>query len=323
MTPCRGAPLLDRSPQPLVVGVVVDEDDLVPRVVEAQQRAQRLDDHAGRLVVRRDVQADQRKLAARRLAAPRRRPGGAAGRGDPAAPLLGAERVADLPQVGAGQHRGEDLEEPQQQAAGGAGRAEVAGEGPLERVHQVDDEQEDARRPAQVGPGVPAPGHREPDQARGGQPGDGVDRVVLGDLEQAQHRDDDPGQHRGAPDREREAPDRGPGAGRREPVAGLNEQGRRAQRRRDDPGQHERCEHRTCLHFTRQSDRATHLPDSSVARARSLYSVISRRRGQGGKPPARSAAQRRGGRAGAAQCMRWPAPRVPFPRPTPEGGSKS
>ena len=38
LDPVPGAPLLDRAPQALVVGVVVDHDDLVARVVEPQQR---------------------------------------------------------------------------------------------------------------------------------------------------------------------------------------------------------------------------------------------------------------------------------------------
>src|ERR1035438_8979690 len=37
------APGLDRAPQRLVVGVVVDDDDLHAGVVEAQQRAERVD----------------------------------------------------------------------------------------------------------------------------------------------------------------------------------------------------------------------------------------------------------------------------------------
>ena len=105
------APRLDRPPQALVVGVVVDQDDLVARVVEAHQRAERVDDHVRRLVVRRDVQADERKLADRGQLRGR-------DRRDLPVPGLRADRVADLPQVGAGQDRGEQLEEPQQQPAG-------------------------------------------------------------------------------------------------------------------------------------------------------------------------------------------------------------
>ena len=55
------APGLNRPPERLIVGVVVDEDDLDPGVVKAQQRAERVDDHARRLVVRRDVHAHQRR----------------------------------------------------------------------------------------------------------------------------------------------------------------------------------------------------------------------------------------------------------------------
>ena len=42
----------------------------------------------------------------------------------------------------------------------------MAVHGPLERVDQEDDEQEHGRGPAQVRAGRPAPGHRQPDQAR-------------------------------------------------------------------------------------------------------------------------------------------------------------
>ena len=73
-----------------------------------QASTERLDDHGRRLVVRRDVQADHGQLAIRHGEPGRRR--------DPAPPVLGAERVADLPQVRAAQQRGEDLKQPEQYA---------------------------------------------------------------------------------------------------------------------------------------------------------------------------------------------------------------
>src|SRR5208282_3923393 len=131
-----------RTPEILVVGVVVDQDDLVARIVQAEQGAQRLDDHVRRLVVRRDVQADHGQLAVRH-----RQPGPAR---DAAAPVGGAQRVAEFPKVRAAQYGGEYLEQPEQDTAHGAERPEVAVEGPLNRVDQVHHEQEHGGGPAQV-----------------------------------------------------------------------------------------------------------------------------------------------------------------------------
>ena len=58
--------------------------------------------------------------------------------------MLGAEGFADLPQVRARQYGREQLKKPQQHAAGGAGRPGSAGEGPLQRDRQVNDDQEGA-----------------------------------------------------------------------------------------------------------------------------------------------------------------------------------
>jgi hypothetical protein len=236
LDPVPRAPPLDRPPQALVVGVVVDEDDLVVRVLKAHQRAERVDDHVRRLVVRWDVQADEREIAG---GGQLRRGGGR----DLPQPGLRADGVADLPEVGAGEDCGENLEAPQQQPADGARHPQVAGEGPVQDVGQVDDEQEDARRPAQVAAGVPAAGHGKPDQAPGNQAGHGGDRIVLGHPEQPQRNRHDRGQHRCARQREREPAGGGPRAGRPVPRLGADEQRGRAQRRGQDPGQHERSEH--------------------------------------------------------------------------------
>jgi len=230
------APGLDRPPQALVVGVVVDQDDLVARVIQAHQRAQRVDDHVRRLVVRRDVQADERQLAEGR-----QHRGG--DRLDPPVPGLRADRVADLPQVGAGQDRGEQLEEPQQHPARLAGRVELAVEGPLQDVDEVDGEQEDARRPAQVGARIPAPGHRQPDQAAHDQPCDARDRVVLADPEQPHGDRDQRAEHHRADDRGHKPAGGRPRPGTARRACGVDKQRDGAYRRGYDPGQHKRSEH--------------------------------------------------------------------------------
>ena len=234
------APGLDRAPQALVVGVVVDQDDLVARVIQAHQRAQRVDDHVRRLVVRRDVQADERQLADRGQLRGR-------DRREPPVPGLRADGVADLPEVGAGQDRGEQLEEPEQHPARLAGRAEMAVEGPLKDVDEVDGEQEDARRPAQVGARVPAPGHRQPEQAAGDQAGHARDRVVLADPEQPHRHRDQRAKHHGADDREREPAGGRPRSGGPRRVRGAGKQRDGADRRGQDPGQHKRSKHEPAL----------------------------------------------------------------------------
>ena len=92
-----------------VVGVVVDGYDLVVRVVQAAQRGEGLDDHFGRLVVRRDVQADERLV----VGVLRRR----ARFDDVAAPVLGAERITQLPLVSTGEPAGQNLQRPQDDSA--------------------------------------------------------------------------------------------------------------------------------------------------------------------------------------------------------------
>ena len=134
-------------------------------------------------------------------------------RGDPPAPALGAERVAELPQVGAGHERREQLEQPTAAGRRRAGRAEMAVECPVQREGEVDDEQENARRPAQVRAGGPLPRGREPDHARDRDPGDAEDEVVLGHPDQLQYPRHQRGQHRGAEHGQEEAAGGGPRPG--------------------------------------------------------------------------------------------------------------
>ena len=95
-------PRLDRAPQPFVVGVVVENLDLVVRIVEGTQRGQRLDDHLWRLVVTGDLEADEWIRTVRHL--------GELLSPDPAHPAGAAKRVAELPQIGATEARGDQLE---------------------------------------------------------------------------------------------------------------------------------------------------------------------------------------------------------------------
>ena len=235
MIPVPLAPGLHRPPEVLVVGVVVDQDDLVARVVQAEQGAQRFDDHVRRLVVRRDVQADHGELAVRHG-----QPGPAR---DAAAPVLGTQRVAEFPKIGAAQHGGEYLEQPEQHAAHGADRPEVAVEGPLDRVDQVHHEQEHGRGPAQVSAGRPAPGHRQPDQAGGHHARHPGHQVVLGRPEQPQGEGHRRGQQRRADHGEQEAPHGRPRPGAAVDEPRGREQGRRAERRGNEGSQQDRLKH--------------------------------------------------------------------------------
>jgi len=126
--------------------------------------------------VRRDVQADHGQVAVRH--------GQRSGRRDPAPPVLGAERVADLPQVYAGQDGGEYLKHPEQHSARSADRPEVAGESPVERVGKVHHEQEHAGGPAHVRAGGPPPGRWHPDQAREYHGGGSCYQVLPGRMEE-------------------------------------------------------------------------------------------------------------------------------------------
>jgi hypothetical protein len=56
------AVLLDRSPQSLVLGVVVDHENLEIGVVQVLEAAQGLDDELGRLVMDRNVDRDERQI---------------------------------------------------------------------------------------------------------------------------------------------------------------------------------------------------------------------------------------------------------------------
>ena len=203
--------------------------------------------------MRRHVQADHRQLAVRH--------GQRGGRRDPAPPVLGAERVADLPQVSAGQQRGKDLKQPEQQAADSTEGPEVAVERPLERVGQVDHEQEYARGPAHVGPCGPAPGHGQPDQAREHQGGHSGDQVVLGGPQQPQHPRGRCGDHDGADQGQGEAPHRRPGTGVMLVPPRGQEQGRRAKR---------------CGHDRREQYRLKHSsPHRMRARGRSRFRAVT------------------------------------------------
>ena len=91
--------------------------------------------------------------------------------------------------------------------------------------------------------GVPPPGHRQPDQAGQNQPGGAVDGKMLGVAQQAQGRDDDGRERRGAGNGEAEPADRRPGASRPGAATGLDEQSRGAYRGGDDTGQNQGCEH--------------------------------------------------------------------------------
>ena len=160
---------------------------------------------------------------------------------NPPAPGLRADGVADLPQVGAGQERGEHLEEPQQQPAGGARRARDGWR-----------RSSPARRPGRRRTGrcsTPSTGGhgRSTGGSPGARPGSPTTRpatpaIVLCSVtpsSRSTHRHDR-GQHRGARQREREPPGGGPRPGRPAAVPGPDEQRGRAQRRGQDPGQHER-----------------------------------------------------------------------------------
>ena len=202
----------------------------------------------------------------------------AADRGHPAAPVLGAERVADLPQVGDRQYRREHLEEPEQHAADRAGRAEVAGERPVEREGQVDDEQERGRRPAQVRPRRPAPGHRQPDHADGDQAGHAGDQVAAGRVQQFQDDGGGRGEHRGADHGQEEPADNRPRPGHLPVQPPGQEQGRRAQRSSDDSGDDQRLKHESPLFgsFCQPSPSADgRLSEAGTSRLRAIHAQIA------------------------------------------------
>jgi hypothetical protein len=230
------APRLHRAPERLVVGVVVDHDDLVRRVVQRRERLQGLDDHLGWLVVGRHLQADEGELLVGH------RPGRAVL--DAAGPLLPAERVAQLPEVGHPEERRERLHHPQHQRADGAGDPEVADERPPQHVRQVGAEEVRRRRPGHVGTRAPPPRRREPDRADRDQPGHAGHRVRPGRVEREEHGADQCGEH-GRDDHRQHQPPRGrPGARRTAVRRRGGEQRQGGERRGHETRQQERSQHR-------------------------------------------------------------------------------
>src|SRR5216683_467601 len=129
------------------------------------------------------------------------------------APVLCPERVADLPQVRARHDGGDQLEQPQQQPARSPGDPQMARERPVQHVGQVEDEQEDARRPAQVTACAPPPGQRQPVKAGEHQTRRSRQRIVLRHPDQPHRRSGQAGQRPFAGQREHKAPARRPRPG--------------------------------------------------------------------------------------------------------------
>ena len=229
------APGLDRPPQRLVVGVVVDHDDLVRRVVDRGERLQRLDHHLGRFVVRRHLEAHEREPLVGH------RPGCAVL--DAAGPGLTAQRVAELPEVRDPEERGERLHQPEHQGPDRAGDPEVADEGPPEHVGEVGEEEVRRRRPGDVCAGAPVPGHRQPDGAHREQPGDAGDGVRPGRAEQHQDPADERAERQGGDHGERDPAGSRPHARRTPASGGGREEWRGCDRRGHETRQQEGSQH--------------------------------------------------------------------------------
>ena len=175
------------------------------------------------------------------------RPASSNARGHPPAPVLGAERVAQLPQVGA-------PPSPRRPArtATAAGRrpcprsAEAARHRPLQNERQVGDEQEQARPQHRCARRVPPAGHRQPGSAHRPKTTSATTAVRSVRRAATAPRNRPPRRARRAEQGQRQPASRRPGPTTRAAVPG-HEQGRRAERCGDEADEQQRREHDPAL----------------------------------------------------------------------------